>query len=102
MCLRTNPKDTLKRRSTPNDKTPLPTERQRKLAIYNRLLEYRRKNGLGSVAILAQAAKVSDAIIYAAIGSMPLPFDTWEKIGRGLDKLATSATKKKAAKKSKT
>lgn len=95
MLAQQNTGDILKTRPSLGDRQPPTTDevRQKKRMIRDRLLEYREKGGLGSVALLAQAARVSDTAIYNALSSMPLSFDIWKHIEKGLDKLDKASKK---------
>lgn len=67
--------------------------RRRKRLIQDRLLNYREKHGLGSIMQLARAARVNDTTIYLAMDSMPLSFEIWQRIEKGLDKLEETSGK---------
>lgn len=98
MLAQQNTNDILKTRpSLGNKQFPTTDEvRQKKRIIRDRLLEYRSENGLGSVELLAKAARVSDTAIYNAFSSMSLSFDIWKRIEMGLNKLEKDSAKKKS------
>lgn len=98
MLAQQNPNKILKTRpSLGNKQSPTTDEvRQKKRIIRDRLLAYRKKTGLSSVVLLAQASRVSDTAIYNALNSMPLSFDIWKRIEKGLDKLEKTSEKEKS------
>lgn len=98
MLVQQNTDDILKMRPTLDNKHLHTTDKvsQEKRAIRDRLLAYRKKNGLSSVVLLAQASRVSDTVIYNALNSMPLSFDIWKRIGKGLDKLEKTSKEKES------
>lgn len=62
-----------------------------KREITNRLQDYRKTNGLGSIARLARAAGVRESELRRILDAAPMPYDTWKKVKQGLDILENAA-----------
>lgn len=63
-------------------------QRENKKAIARRLHDFRKTGGLGCISRLAKEAGVYESVIKQMMLAAPVPYETWRKVGRGLDKLA--------------